>query len=166
MRKNSLLIRVLLIIGLVMAGIALRETKAQDASTAVVSPTAVVDQIMGLIGQGKIDDAVGMMEGLKSQLDLREAARDRLIHLRDEQGAYRGYDVAAIQRFTGQFQTMDVLAYYDEQPVLLRFHFYRPQTQNGAKWTVLGFQVSTAVQEITDILKDTPVDYVGQGKKG
>jgi hypothetical protein len=165
MRHYLSLARVALVIGLVVAGVMLRESRAQDASAPVASPTDVVDQIMGLIGQGKIDEAVGMMEGLKAQPELREAARDRLIHLRDEQGPYRGYDVAAVQRFTGQFETLDVLAYYDEQPVLLRFHFYRPQTQNSIKWMVLGFQASTAVQEITEILKDTPVDYVGRGKR-
>lgn len=150
---------------LILAGHAMRVTKAQDAPPPAIStPTEVVDQIMGLIGQGRIDDGVGMMEGLKTQANLRQAARDRLIQLRDEEGTYRGYDVAAIQRFTNQFQIMDVLAYYDNEPVLFRFHFYRPQTTDTAKWMVLGFQVTTSTQEITEVLKDTPVDYVGRAK--
>ena len=166
MRRCYLLGRVLLVTGLLIAGFSLHESKAQDTPVAAVSsPMDVVDQIMGFIGQGKIDDAVGMMEGLKTQPELREAARDRLVHLRDEQGIYRGYDVAAIQRFTNQFETLDVVAYYDEQPILLRFHFYRPQLQNGTKWMVLGFQPSTSVQEITEVLKDTPVNYVGRDKR-
>jgi hypothetical protein len=165
MPRSAYFARAALIIGLVVGGATLRESRAQEApAAAVVNPSDVIDQIMGLIGQGKIDEAVGMMEGLKAQPNLREAARDSLIHLHDEQGPYRGYDIAAIQRFTGQFETADVLAYYDEQPVLLRFHFYRPQKQNDIKWMVLGFQVSTALPEITEVLKDTPVNYVGRGK--
>ena len=119
MRSCFSIARVILVIGLIVAGLSLRETRADDAATAAVAgPNEVVDQIMGLIGQGKIDEAVGMMEGLKTQPELREAARDRLVRLRDEQGPYRGYDIAAVQRFTSQFETLDVLAYYDEQPVL------------------------------------------------
>jgi hypothetical protein len=167
MRKKVALAVTAVTVSLILAGHAMRISKAQDApapATAVAAPTEVVDQIMGLIGQGRIDDGVAMMEGLKNQPDLRQAARDRLIHLRDEEGAYRGYDVAAIQRFTNQFEIMDVLAYYDDQPVLFRFHFYRPQTTENAKWMVLGFQATTSTQEITDVLKDTPVDYVGRAK--
>ena len=116
--------------------------------------------MMNLIGQNKVDDATNMMDGLKNEPDARNAARDKLIHLRDEQGTYRGYDIAATQRFTPQFQTVDVMAYYDQQPVLLRFHFYRPQ--NNGTWNVLGFQITTVTQEIVDILRDTPVDYVAR----
>jgi len=65
---------------------------------------------------------------------------------------------------SGQFQTLDVLAYYDQQPVLFRFHFYRPQKQDAVKWMVLGLHVITGLQEITELLKDTPVDYVGHSK--
>jgi hypothetical protein len=153
-------------IALIFAGYTLRPSKAQDAPPPppVATPTEVVDQIMVLIGQGRIDDGVALMEGLKAQSDMRQAARSRLIALRNDQGTYRGYDIAAVQRFSGQFQTVDVLAYYDEQPVLFGFHFYRPQVQDNVKWMVLGLQVTTSVQEITDVLKDTPVDYVAHKK--
>lgn len=135
---------------------------AQDTgATAVATPAEVIDQTMNLIGQGRIDDAVAGMEGLKNQTELKQEARARLITLRDDQGQYHGYDIAAIQHLTGQFERIDVLAYYDDQPVLFRYHFYRPQVQNGGKWAILGFQISTSVAEISDILRDTPVDYVG-----
>jgi hypothetical protein len=161
--KRSIPIALLLIVGLTgfLVPVLTHHAKAQDAPPAVLSPTEIIDQIMSRIGQGRIDDAVGMMEGLKNQGDLQQAARNRLITLRDDQGQYHGYDVAAVQRYTPQLQTVDVLAYYDNQPVLFRFHFYRPVVANGGKWAILGFQVSTAVQEMADILKDTPVDYVG-----
>jgi hypothetical protein len=143
-----------------------RQSKAQDAATAppvpVATPSELVDQIMGLIGQGKIDDSIALMEGLKNQPDLREAARNRLVRLREDEGNYHGYDIAAVQRFTSQFQTLDVLAYYDDQPVLMRLHFYRPQKDDSVKWMVLEFQVHTGLAEITDELKDTPIDYVGR----
>jgi hypothetical protein len=164
-KRYSVAITAVAVSLILLVGYRLQSSKAQDTpAPAVAAPTEVVDQIMGLIGQGRIDDGVAMMEGLKNQVDQRQAARDRLIHLRDEEGTYRGYDVAAIQRFTNQFEIMDVLAYYGDQPVLFRFHFYRPQTSNSVKWMVLGFQVTTSTQEITEVLKDTPVDYVGRAK--
>jgi hypothetical protein len=162
-RRLSLLCVVLLTIAFLIPQVT-RRVRAQDAAPAPVpTPNDVIDQIMGQIGQGRIDDAVGMMDGLKNQADLKSAARSRLITLRDDQGQYHGYDIAAVQRFTPQLQTDDVLAYYDDQPVLIRFHFYRP-ILTGGKWAILGFQVSTSIEEMKDILKDTPVDYVGRRK--
>jgi len=131
--------------------------QAQDVPAGFPPPSEIISQMMSLIGQNKIDEATAMMDGLKDQPDARNIARDKLIHLRDEQGVYRGYDIAASQRFTGQFQIVDVMAYYDQQPVLMRFHFYRPQLTSG--WNVLGFQIQTSVQDITTILHDMPVDY-------
>ena len=135
-------------------------TQADDGlSMPLATPEETVAPIMAQIGAGKIDEAVAMMDGLNSQPNLKEAARDRLLHLRDEQGRYRSYDIAAVQKFTKQFQTLDVMAYYDLQPVLLRFHFYRAQLDPSVKWTILGFQETSSMQEIVDILKDTPVEY-------
>ena len=156
------------LIGIVAAAVVFysRTINAQEAppapvvATVVPEPSAVIEQMMGLIGQNRIDDAIGMMEGLKDQAEARNTARDELIHLRDQTGVYRGYDIAAIQRFTPQFQTVDVMAYYDLQPVLLRFHFYRPQLTGP--WNVLGFQETTVMREIVEILRDTPVDYVAR----
>jgi len=138
-------------------------SRAQDSApvVAVATPTEVVDQIMTQIGQNQIDDAVSLMEGLKDQPELRQAARESLVHVRETEGTYRGYDVASIQRFSPRFQTMKVLAYYDDQPVLLRIHFYRPQKQDGVKWLVLSFHVITELPEMTEMLKDTPIDYAG-----
>jgi hypothetical protein len=153
-------------IALILAGHALRSAKAQDAPPppAVLTPTQVVDQIMTLIGQGRIDDAVSMMEGLKTQSDMRQAARTHLIALRNDEGAYRGYDIAATQRFSGQFEIVNVLAYYDDQPVLVRLHFYRPQLRDDIKWMVLDLEVMTSLHEMTEVLKDTPIDYVAHKK--
>jgi hypothetical protein len=153
------------VVTILAAGNFSRPLQAQDSPQAVISnPTDLVDQIMALIGQSRVDEAIALMDGLKNQPELREAARSRLLHLREDQGVYRSYEVAAVQKFTGQFQTTDVLAYYDEQPVLLRFHLYRPQKQDNVKWIVLGFQTTTALEEITEVLKDTPIDYPAHGK--
>ncbi len=156
---------VILMIGLMSPSLTHR-AKAQDAGDAPpATPQQIIDQIMGQIGQGRIDDAIGNMEGLRNQIELRQAARVRLIGLSNEQGQYAGYDIAAVQKFTSRFQTINVMAYYNEQPVLFRFAFYRPQVANNGKWLILGFQVNTAVAEIVDVLKDTPVDYVGSRAK-
>ena len=150
----------LLIFGLLLSTHHPAATQADDGLTLpLATPEETVAPIMAQIGAGKIDEAVAMMDGLNAQPNLKEAARDRLLHLRDEQGKYRSYDIAAVQKFTSQFQTLDVMAYYDLQPVLLRFHFYRSQLDPSVKWTILGFQETSSLQEIVDILKDTPIDY-------
>jgi hypothetical protein len=159
--KNRVSIICLILVAAVVIPLVGRHVRGQDAA-AVPMPNEVIDQIMGQIGQGRIDDAVGMMDGLRNQADLKAAARSRLINLRDDQGQYHGYDIAAVQRFTPQLQSDDVLAYYDDQPVLIRFHFYRPVA--AGRWAILGFQVSTSIQEIKEILRDTPVEYVGRKK--
>jgi hypothetical protein len=151
----------LLAVGLILATFALRPTKAQDVPPQqLAAPTEVIDQVMNLIAQGRIDDGVALMEGVRSDPDLRQATRSRLSRLHAELGDYHGYDIASTQRFTNQFEVVDVMANYEQQPVLLRFTFYRPQNQDGVKWVVLGFQINTALPEIADILKDTPVEYV------
>ncbi len=161
MRRRSILLAAI-VLSAVSLTLFHTATRADDAAApaVVAPPLEVIDQMMNLIGQNQVDQATNMMDGLKNQPEMRNVARDKLIHLHDEQGVYHGYDVAATQRFTPQFQTVDVLAYYDQQPVMLRFHFYRP-LKDGS-WNVLGFQITTSVQEISEILKDTPVDYLGQ----
>jgi hypothetical protein len=137
--------------------------KAQDAAaTAVATPNDIIDQFMTQVGQNEIDNAVALMDGLKNEAELRESARAGLLRLRTDQGQYHGYEIAAVQKFTSRFQTVDVLAYYDQQPALLRFHFYRPDVQNNGKWAILGFQVDTDMQEVVTILKDAALVDVGR----
>ncbi len=161
--KQKLYFALMVIVTVLVVQLIPHHVHAQDAGAppVVQAPSEVIDQIMSRIGQGQIDNAVGMMEGLKNQGELQQAARNKLIGLRDDQGQYKGYDVAAVQRFTPQLQIVDVLAYYENQPVLFRFHFYRPVASSSGKWAILGFQVSTSVQDISEVLKDTPIDYVG-----
>jgi hypothetical protein len=160
-RISAIALIVLAIVALVL--VQLRTTKAQDAAgplsppPAATASTDVVDQMMNLIGQNRIDDATLLMGNLKSLPDVRNVARDQLIHLRDDQGAYHGYDIASVQRFTANFETDNVIAYYDQQPVLIRIHFYRTDGKSG--WNVLGFQVVTSLPELVEMLKDTPVEY-------
>ena len=163
MRKMFLRFFVVMIISICVVYLVVHRipvSRADDGlSVLAASPSEAIDQIMVQIGAGKIDDAISMMDGLNTQPTLRDAARDRLLRLRDEQGKYRGYDIAAVQRFTPQFQTFDIMAYYDLQPVLLHFHFYRAQMDGSSKWAILGFQETASLQELVDILKDKPMDY-------
>jgi len=135
----------------------LKPTKAQDATPAVSSPSDLIDQMMAQISQNRIDDATALMGSLKSAPDIRNAARDQLDHLHDDQGNYHGYEIVAVQKISNQFQTYNAMAYYDQQPVLMRFHFYR--TQGNSNWNVIGFQAVTNIADITEVLKDTPIDY-------
>ena len=143
-----------------------RRTAAQDAPPAIPGGAAgVVDKIMGLVGNGQIDQAVPLMDVLKNQPDLREDARTKLLRLRDGQlGTYRGYDIATTIRFSPRLQTLDVLAYYDQQPVLLRFEFYHPQASDAVPWSVLDFRVDTDVAAAIEVLReDAPGIGVGRG---
>ena len=160
--KRSLTAAFLIIaIGLLIPAVTHR-ARAQDAAApAVPPPNEIIDQIMTQVAQNQIDDAVALMDGLKNQAELKESARSALLRLRTDQGQYHGYELAATQKFTSRFETVDVLAYYDQQPVLMRFHFYRPDLQNNGKWAILGFQVSTDLPEVLTILKEAAVENVG-----
>ncbi len=156
-------ISVLAVIG-ILSAVAYRVT-AQDAAAPGSKPAEIVDRVMGLIGQGRVDDAVTMMDGFKNHPDFKEGVRNQLISLRTEQGQYHGYDIAATQRFTPNFQKLDVLANYEDQPVLLRFSFYRPSTDG--KWTVLWFRVNSSVAETVDILRDSQAEAAARhGRDG
>jgi hypothetical protein len=153
--KQSLTAAVLILGICLLVPAITHRVKAQDAAAAAVAtPNDIIDQFMTQVGQNNIDNAVSVMDGLKVDADLKQSARDTLIRVRTDQGQYHGYDIAAVQSFTGRFETFDVLAYYDQQPVLFRFHFYRPDTQNNGKWDILGFQVHTDLAEVVAELKD------------
>ena len=149
-------------IGLLIPAIAHR-VKAQDAAGAPVgSPNEIIDQFMNQVGQNQIDNAVSVMDGLKIDAELKQSARNDLIRVRNDQGQYHGYEIADVQRFTGRFQTVDVLAYYDQQPALFRFHFYRPDALNNGKWDILGFQAHTDLPEIVTMIKDATEQTAGR----
>jgi hypothetical protein len=159
MKRTSRIVLTGLAVCLLTAMFGFRVT-AQNAPAG--SPAEIVGNVMDMIGQGRLDDAVNLMDGLNSHDDLKQDVRGQLLHLRDEQGHYHGYDIAATQKFTANFQRIDVIANYDQQPVLIRISFYRPMGSEG-KWTVLYFHIHTNVVEILDILKDSPVDYAEAG---
>jgi hypothetical protein len=160
MKRRIAAVSLILIIGLVISVVTHR-VKAQDGGAAA-APSDVIDQFMTQVGQNQLDNAVSIMDGLKVDADLKQSARNDLIRLRNDQGQYHGYDIADTQRFSSRFQTIDVLAYYDQQPALLRFHFYRPDTQNNGKWDILGFQVHTDLPEIVTMIKDATNGTVGR----
>jgi hypothetical protein len=157
MRRFSALVLIVLVGSIAIFWVQLNPTKAQEAPAGGSSPSDVIDQMMMQISQNRIDNATALMGNLRSTPDLRSAARDQLDHLHDDQGTYHGYEIVAIQKISNQFQTFNVMAYYDQQPVLLRFHFYRPQA--AASWNVIGFQAVTSIADMTEVLKDTPIDY-------
>jgi hypothetical protein len=145
------------VFAIAIVAIAIKPIRADDTGN---TPSAAIDRIMGLIGQGKVDDAM-TGDFLKDDPDARQAIRARLIALRDEQQHYYGYDIPAIQRVSPRLQTLWILAYYDEHPVLFRAQFYRPTGQASDPWKVLEFVVETTPSEA---LKEMPIDYYGRMK--
>jgi len=161
--KRSLTAASLIFVIALLVPLIAHHVKAQDAAGAPVpSPNDIIDQFMTQVGQNQIDNAVSVMDGLKIDADLKQSARNDLIRVQSDQGRYHGYEIADTERFTNRFQTIDVLAYYDQQPALFRFHFYRPDTQNNGKWDILGFQVHTDLPEIVTMIKDATSDTAGR----
>jgi hypothetical protein len=157
MRPKVRLIVALLAVAIV-AGAAVTVHSAGQ-TTAQPGWTGVVDRLMSQIGTGKIDDALATIDFLKDQPDARAALRERLIEITNaQQQRYYGYDVAAVQRFTDRLQTVSVLAYYGEQPLIFRFEFYRPQQREDQPWVIQSLSLHP---NVTEELKDVPVDYFG-----
>lgn len=149
---------------LVIAGLGVVARSADDPNAAASWPRGDVapaymddlDKIMGYIGDGKVDDAVAMMDVMKKNPDLREQTRSRLGDLHLQEGNAFGYDVVSVQRFSDRLHMVSALAYYQDVPVLFRLEMYHPKGRDDA-WIVLDFQVHMNVAEE---LKDTPVDYI------
>ena len=137
--------------------------RRSPAQAAAGGPTAAktLDPIMTQIGKGQFDDAVGLMDGLKANADQKQAARSALAAVRDAQlGNWQGYEVANTVSFSNRLQTLDVLGYYDLQPVLFRFEMYEPA--DGGPWQVLELKVDGNLVTSTQTLRDDAPD-LGRG---
>lgn len=157
-------VRARLFLGTVAAGLAAIvalsvRSAAQPAPAAPPGWMGLVDRIMGQIGGGKIDEAMATIDFMKDQPDARAVLRDHLIRINNaQQQPFYGYDVAAVQRFTDRLQTVSVLAYYGEQPFIFRFEFYHPQQRAEQPWLIQSLSLHP---NVTEELKDVPVDYFG-----
>src|SRR5438132_4433175 len=101
-------------------GLRADSTDRPPAAPAAADTTygGTIDRVMGQIVAGRIDEALGAIEFLKQQPDTRAALRDHLVQLANQQQHLYGYDIAAVQRFSERLQTVSVLAYYEQQPIL------------------------------------------------
>ena len=134
-----------------------RPSPALAADTRSAAPFANdVDRIMGLLGNGQIDDVMASPNFLKDDPAARETVRGRLIDLRNTQAKYLGYDVVAVQRLSDRLQVASVLSYYDVRPVLFKVHFYKAAGRAEDAWTVIRFDI---FDDVLTELKDVPTDY-------
>jgi hypothetical protein len=151
----------LAVVALIAAMMMWKVQHAMAAPAAPVGPSngapQAVDRIMSQIVVGRIDEALGAIDFLKQQPDVRTELRNHLAQLADQQRLY-GYDIAAVQRFSDRLETLSVLAYYEQQPILFKFELYRPQGHTDQPWLVQSMSINIDVMEE---LKDTPVDYLG-----
>ena len=147
-------------VALAVTAAVVRPTAAQDESpTASGGATKLVERVMTAVGHGQIDDAVGLMEGLKARGAQKDDVRSALLAARDGQlGPWRGYELSTVVRFSGRLQTLDVLGYYDLQPVLYRFELYQPAADGV--WTVLDLRVEGDLDKATEVLRE---DAAGAG---
>ena len=132
-----------------------------NAAAGALQPPGIgtIDRVMNHIVAGRIDDALSAIDFLKDQPDTRAALRDRLVRISNtEQQHCYGYDVAAVQHFSDRLQIVAVLAYYDQQPYLFRFELYHPQAKADEPWLIQELSIHP---NVTEELKDTPVDYPG-----
>ena len=165
MRRTTFLVGAAGVVAAVVAGWAGHRSAAQEtpAGGGGDSPSAIVERAMASIGAGRADDALTAMAFPAQQQDQKDAARRDILAVRDAQlGGYHGYDVGQTVRFTPRFQALDVVAYYDRQPVLFRYEFYRPQ--DGGAWSVLGLKVDqTEAGMIEALREDAPGVAAGRG---
>jgi hypothetical protein len=164
MRRTASLVGTGLVAAVVAVALIGRRSAAQDNPAGeTVAPTAMVDKAMVAIGNGQADDAVTAMAFMAVQQDERDAARRDILALRDSQlGNYHGYDLAQTVPFTPRFEALDVVGYFDRQPVLFRYEFYRPQ-ENGP-WTVLTLKIDPTEAGMVEVLReDAPGVGVGRG---
>jgi hypothetical protein len=137
----------------IVTAVAVRHTSAQDDAPAG-GPSQVLSKVMASIGSNQVDDAVAQMDGLKDNGAEKDGVRAALLAVRDvpHLGAYHGYDVPAVVHYSARLQTLDVLAYYDLQPVLYRFEYYQPS--DNAAWQVLDLRVDWGLTTAMETLRD------------
>ena len=99
-----------------------------------------VEELLSLYSQGKIDDLLQRMPvaPAESRDDFENLRRD-LIGLTGVAGRYLGFDIVASETLSDRYHEVYVLAYFEKEPILFEFGFYRP----GAAWQVQRFKVET-----------------------
>ena len=121
--------------------------------------TTSIDRVMSNIVAGRIDEALAAIDFLKEQPDARAVLRQRLVTTANEQVHCYGYEITAVQSYSKHLHTVWVLGYYEQQPMLFRFEFYRPQAREDKPWVIQGLSL---YPNVTEELKETPVDYIGE----
>ncbi len=139
-------------------------TRPARADVNLANPQIVpqIEKIMGLIGNGKIDDAIAAMDSFKDHPEEREGIRGRLIEIGNSQQKYNGFDVIATQRYSERLEGVWVLAYYDQAPLMFQFVLYHPSGRADQPWAITAFHLR---EDVLEELKDVPVDYVGHAPR-
>jgi len=97
-----------------------------------------VEELLTLYSQGKIDDMLQRMPIAPAQTrDEFDNLRRELIALTGIAGRYLGFDIITSQALTERYHEVYVLAYFEKEPILFEFGFYKP----GEVWQVQRFKV-------------------------
>jgi len=108
-----------------------------------------VEELLSLYSQGKIDDLLQRMPvaPAESRDDFENLRRD-LIGLTGVAGRYLGFDIVASETLSDRYHEVYVLAYFEKEPILFEFGFYRP----ADAWQVQRFKVKTDLGPFLDTL--------------
>jgi hypothetical protein len=108
-----------------------------------------VEELLALYSQGKIDDLLQRMPVPPADTrDEFENLRRELIGLTGIAGRYLGFDIVASETLSDRYHEVYVLAYFEKEPILFEFGFYRP----ADAWQVQRFKVKTDLGPFLDVL--------------
>jgi hypothetical protein len=129
------------------AAVAQPVARQSDAVRTELRPK--VEELLSLYGQGKIDDLLQRMPVAPADnRDEFDSLRRELIGLTGVAGRYLGFDIVALETLSDRYHEVYALAYFEKEPILFEFGFYRP----GEAWQVQRFKVKTDLGPFLDAL--------------
>jgi hypothetical protein len=108
-----------------------------------------VQELLTLYGQGKIDDMLQRMPVAPAETrDDFDNLRRELIGLTSIAGRYEGFDIVTSLALSGRYYELYVLAYFEKEPILFEFGFYKP----ADAWQVQCFKVRPDLNTFLDTM--------------
>jgi hypothetical protein len=108
-----------------------------------------VEELLTLYSQGKVDDMLQRMPVAPAQTrDEFDSLRHDLVAVSTIAGRYTGFDIVRSRTLSDRYYELYVLAYFEKEPVLFEFGFYRP----ADTWQVQRFKFRTDLGPFLDAL--------------
>ena len=145
------------VLSVAIAACLLRAWHGTTASAQVPRPADVirtelrprVEELLTLYSQGKFDDMLQRMPVAPAQTrDEFDSLRHDLVAVSTIAGRYLGFDIVTSQTLSDRYYEIYVMAYFEKEPVLFEFGFYRP----ADTWQVQRFKFRTDLGTFLDTL--------------